>query len=144
MRKEDERERDCVILGFLAGLGQGRGLPSLAGDWGQTVRVTKPCAVFAFRREVVSDCAIADWLLRRPEEKPKPQREGGRARAGWLRSQEFGGPGGGSGMALNEFPRQGRQPGLGRPPCPELPCPELPPFCRTLWCPRGGRTGFGL
>jgi hypothetical protein len=32
MRKEDERERDWVILGFLAGLGQGRGLPSLAGD----------------------------------------------------------------------------------------------------------------
>lgn len=31
MRKEDERERDCVILSFLAALGQGRALPSLAG-----------------------------------------------------------------------------------------------------------------
>lgn len=32
MRKEDKRERGCLILGFLAGLGQERGLPSLAGD----------------------------------------------------------------------------------------------------------------
>lgn len=32
MRKEDKRERDCVILGFLAVLGQGRALPSLTGD----------------------------------------------------------------------------------------------------------------
>lgn len=60
MRKEDRRERGCLILDFLARLGQERGLPAWWGTgdrlhkfWQEPlcVPVTKAGAVLALGRE---------------------------------------------------------------------------------------------
>ena len=70
-RREGKRLRDSQFPGC-AGSGKG---PPQPGRWlGANAAVsTRPCADFSFRREVVSNCAIANWLLSRPEEKPSPR-----------------------------------------------------------------------
>lgn len=66
MRKEHKTERGCLTLDFLAGLGQERDVPGLAGMedrpqgfwwWHCCVTVTKACAALPWtRRNVVPSC----------------------------------------------------------------------------------------
>ena len=70
-RREGERLGDSWFPGWA---GSGKGPPQPGRRLGTNASMsTKPCAVFSLRREVVSNCAIANWLLSRPEEKPSPR-----------------------------------------------------------------------